>query len=75
MTGIPTYKQFKHYAQQQSKDAYNDYVQGIVSTQSIYTVTILNIFGLSLKLKDWTIVVLELLKVMAKFMGPIPSHR
>ena len=29
-----TYKQLKRYTQQQSKDAYNDYIQGIVSTES-----------------------------------------
>ena len=34
MTGIPTYKQLKRYTQQQCKDAYNDYIQGIVSTES-----------------------------------------
>ena len=28
------YKQFKHYTQRQCKDAYNDYIQGIVSTES-----------------------------------------
>ena len=36
-----TYKQFKHYAQRQCKDAYNDYVQGIVSIESIYIATII----------------------------------
>ena len=60
-----THKQLKRYTQQQCKDAYNDYIK-VLFLHNL--VAILNIFGLSLKVKDWIIVVLKLLKAMAKFI-------
>ena len=76
MTGIPTYKQFNIILNGRVKMPMMIMFK-VLFLHSLYNLYSNNPkhFGLSLKLKDRTIVVLELLKVMAKIMGPIPSHR